>query len=42
MNKKIKGLYFTGQLTVPGPSIPPALISGKVVAKNVMQDFQNP
>ena len=42
MNKKIKGLYFTGQLTVPGLGVPPALISGKVVAKTVMQDFPNP
>lgn len=29
---KIKNLYFTGQLTVPGPGVPPALISGKLVA----------
>ena len=38
-SKKIKGLYFTGQLTVPGPGVPPALISGKIVSKTVMQDF---
>jgi phytoene desaturase len=31
-SKKIKNLYFTGQLTVPGPGVPPALISGKLVA----------
>ena len=31
-SKKVKGLYFTGQLTVPGPGVPPALISGKLVA----------
>lgn len=29
---KVKNLYFTGQLTVPGPGVPPALISGKLVA----------
>jgi phytoene desaturase len=29
---KVKGLYFTGQLTVPGPGVPPALISGKLSA----------
>lgn len=40
-SKKIKGLYFTGQLTVPGPGVPPALISGKIVSKTVMQDFPN-
>jgi len=32
-SKKIKNLYFTGQLTVPGPGVPPALISGKLVAE---------
>lgn len=31
-SKKIKNLYFTGQLTVPGPGVPPSLISGKLVA----------
>ncbi|MFP4846370.1 phytoene desaturase family protein [Winogradskyella sp. PE311] len=32
-SKKVKGLYFTGQLTVPGPGVPPSLISGKLVAE---------
>jgi phytoene desaturase len=31
-SKKVEGLYFTGQLTVPGPGVPPSLISGKLVA----------
>ncbi len=31
-SKKVKNLYFTGQLTVPGPGVPPALISGKLTA----------
>lgn len=31
-SKKVANLYFTGQLTVPGPGVPPALISGKLVA----------
>ena len=31
-SKKVKNLFFTGQLTVPGPGVPPALISGKLVA----------
>lgn len=31
-SKKVKSLYFTGQLTVPGPGVPPALISGKLAA----------
>ncbi|HLF53441.1 MAG TPA: phytoene desaturase family protein [Flavobacterium sp.] len=32
-SKKVRNLYFTGQLTVPGPGVPPALISGKLVAE---------
>jgi len=31
-SKKIKNLFFTGQLTVPGPGVPPALISGKIAS----------
>ena len=34
-SKKVKNLFFTGQLTVPGPGVPPALISGKLVASLV-------
>ena len=34
-SKKVKDLYFTGQLTVPGPGVPPSLISGKIVANLV-------
>ena len=33
VSKKVKNLYYTGQLTVPGPGVPPSLISGEVVAK---------
>lgn len=32
INKKIRNLYYTGQLTVPGPGVPPSLISGKIIA----------
>ncbi len=32
-SKKLPNLYFTGQLTVPGPGVPPALISGKLVSE---------
>ncbi len=38
-NKKLKNLYFTGQLTVPGPGVPPSLISGEVVAREIVKDF---
>lgn len=31
-NKKLDNFYYTGQLTVPGPGVPPSLISGRVVA----------
>lgn len=34
-NKKIKNLFYTGQLTVPGPGVPPSVISGKIVAAEV-------
>ncbi|QQD15542.1 phytoene desaturase family protein [Sphingobacterium sp. UDSM-2020] len=34
-NKKLANLYYTGQLTVPGPGVPPAIISGKIVAHEV-------
>jgi phytoene desaturase len=34
-NKKVKNLFYTGQLTVPGPGVPPAIISGKIVAKEL-------
>ncbi len=37
-NKKIDNLYYTGQLTVPGPGVPPSLISGQVVANEVHKE----
>lgn len=36
-NKKISNLYYTGQLTVPGPGVPPAIISGKVAAGQLIK-----
>ena len=39
-SKKIKNLYFTGQLTTPGPGVPPSLISGQVVAREVSKLLQ--
>lgn len=38
-SKKVKNLYYTGQLTVPGPGVPPSLISGKVVAEEIAKEF---
>jgi phytoene desaturase len=38
-SRKVKNLFFTGQLTVPGPGVPPSLISGEVVARQVIKKF---
>jgi phytoene desaturase len=38
-SRKINNLFYTGQLTVPGPGVPPSLISGEVVAKEVLKYF---
>lgn len=32
INKNVSNLFYTGQLTVPGPGVPPAIISGQVAA----------
>jgi phytoene desaturase len=37
INKKVPNLFYTGQLTVPGPGVPPAIISGKVAATELMK-----
>lgn len=34
-SKKVSNLYYTGQLTTPGPGVPPSLISGQVVAEEI-------
>lgn len=36
-NKKLKNMFYTGQLTTPGPGVPPSIISGEVVAKEVLK-----
>lgn len=36
-HKKIDNLFFTGQLTVPGPGVPPAILSGELVANHVLK-----
>ena len=38
-NKKLKNLFYTGQLTVPGPGVPPSIISGQVVASEINKYF---
>lgn len=37
-NKKLNNLYYTGQLTVPGPGVPPSLISGEVVSREISME----
>ena len=37
LNKKIPNLFYTGHLTVPGPGVPPAIISGQVTARELMK-----
>jgi phytoene desaturase len=40
-SKKVDNLFFTGQLTVPGPGVPPSLISGKLVAELIKKYHTN-
>lgn len=43
-NKKVKNLFYAGQLTVPGPGVPPALISGEIAAtqmSNYLKSVKN-
>ncbi|KAF2342531.1 phytoene desaturase family protein [Flavobacterium tistrianum] len=40
-SKKVRNLFFTGQLTVPGPGVPPALISGKLAAELIQKSFRS-
>lgn len=37
-NKKLNNLFYTGQLTVPGPGVPPSIISGKIVANEIIKN----
>ncbi|MBX7154065.1 MAG: phytoene desaturase [Bacteriodetes bacterium] len=36
-NKYIRNLLYTGQLTVPGPGVPPSLISGHIAANEMIK-----
>ena len=36
-NRKISNLVYAGQMTVPGPGVPPAIISGKIAANQLLQ-----
>ncbi|MBA2499374.1 MAG: phytoene desaturase [Chitinophagaceae bacterium] len=39
-NKKIRNLFYAGQLTVPGPGVPPSLISGKIAAEQLLKSLK--
>ena len=39
-SKRVGNLFYTGQLTVPGPGVPPCLVSGEVVAKQVIKAYR--
>lgn len=39
-SRRVSNLFYTGQLTVPGPGVPPSLISGQVVAKEISKLFR--
>jgi phytoene desaturase len=41
LNKKVPNLFYTGQLTVPGPGVPPSIISGEVVARELINRHPN-
>jgi phytoene desaturase len=38
-SKKVKNLFYAGQLTVPGPGVPPSIISGKVAATQIFKEL---
>ncbi len=39
-SKKVSNLFYAGQLTVPGPGVPPSLISGEVVANEINKSYK--
>ena len=41
INKKISNLIYSGQLTVPGPGVPPSIISGRISAKLMAKQLKN-
>ncbi|MCS6819452.1 MAG: NAD(P)/FAD-dependent oxidoreductase, partial [Chitinophagales bacterium] len=39
-SRRVKNLFFTGQLTVPGPGVPPSIISGQIAAREIIHRIQ--
>ena len=40
-SKKVSNLFFAGQLTVPGPGVPPSIISGQIAATELIKYFNS-
>jgi phytoene desaturase len=40
-NKRLPNLFYAGQLTLPGPGVPPAIISGEIVANLILNETQS-
>ena len=38
-NKRVANMYYAGQLSTPGPGVPPSIISGQVVAKKIIKTY---
>lgn len=38
-NRKLDNLFYAGQLTVPGPGVPPAIISGEIIARQILKQL---
>ena len=38
-SKKLNNLYFAGQLTLPGPGMPPSIISGRMAAQSIIKNL---
>ncbi len=41
-SKKLTNLWYAGQLTTPGPGMPPSIISGQVAARDILQTYGHP
>ena len=39
-SKKMENLFFAGQLTVPGPGVPPSIISGQIAANELLKNLK--
>ncbi|HEX9979725.1 MAG TPA: phytoene desaturase family protein [Flavobacterium sp.] len=40
-SRKVKNLFYAGQFTVPGPGVPPAIISGRIVSEKIKKSYDS-